>query len=54
MLEPTLKVQETPVVEPNSSTGDQREEIDEASVSGFKSNEAIHETLEVEPESVEL
>lgn len=44
VLEPTMKVQETPVVEPSSSTGDQREEIDEA----------LHETLEVEPESVEL
>lgn len=33
---------------PTPRARDQREEIDEAAVSGFKSNEALHETLGVE------
>lgn len=38
VLIPTLEVQEPQVVELSNRTGDQREEIDEASVSGFKSS----------------
>ncbi len=52
VLNAALERQESPVVESESSTGDQREGMDEPASPGFESGEASNEVLEAEPEFV--
>ncbi len=54
VLNAALERQESPVVESENSTGDQREEMDEAASPGFESGEVSNEALEAEPEVVGL